>query len=87
MHSPLRSFGYATIVSENGLVELDTTTCGHCNSVTHIVPGKRPEDIGGYCPLCDKFLCPKCAGGPCVPFEKKLEAWEASYHARRSYGF
>jgi hypothetical protein len=30
-----------------------------------------------------RLICPKCLGSGCTPFEKKLEAEEASYNARR----
>lgn len=66
--------------------EVDTFTCCHCNSIVKVEPGARAEDCGGFCRMCMAPVCPKCADGPCVPFEKKLEAEEAAYRARRSYG-
>jgi hypothetical protein len=31
------------------------------------------------------MICPHCVNGPCIPFERKLEIWEARSIARRSY--
>ena len=78
--------GYATLTSENGVAECDTTTCAHCNAITHVRPGEKPEDIGGLCKVCMGLICPKCVGGACVPFLKRIEQEEARYEALRSYG-
>jgi hypothetical protein len=81
--------GYATIVDPDvgGVRECDTTTCGHCNAITHVKPKMRPEDMGGLCKACMKLICAKCVDhGTCDPFLKKLERAEARYHALRSYG-
>lgn len=79
--------GYAYIFDESGIrKERDTATCFHCNRVVHIRPKMDPADMGGLCKLCMKFICPKCVGFGCTPFEKKLEAWESRDRAIRSYG-
>ncbi len=83
----LKPQGYAVISDpEAGIREADTMTCAHCCRVTHIKPKMRPEDMGGFCRMCMKPVCAECADGNCVPFEKRLEAEEARYHALRSYG-
>lgn len=97
----LKPQGYATIVSPNsgeakldgfqcddvrtGTNEYDTTTCNHCNAVTHIKARMRPEDIGGLCKACMGLICPKCLDGPCVPFLKKIEAMEQRDYIRKQY--
>ena len=84
-----RPGGWASLTDrETGKVtgECDTTTCAHCNAITHVKAGCRPEDIGGLCKLCMGLICPKCVGGDCVPFLKKIEIWEERNHALRSYG-
>jgi hypothetical protein len=43
-------------------------------------------DSGGLCKVCMRFVCSRCVGHACDVIEKKLERWEASYHARKSYG-
>lgn len=79
--------GYAFLFDENGIMkEADTTTCGHCNKITHIKPMMDPADMGGLCKCCMRLICACCVGQPCDVIEKKLERAEASYHARRSYG-
>ena len=85
--SMLRPGGYAYLFDDRGtLKERDTFTCFHCNSVKHLKPFCSASDLGGHCRICDKDICAKCVGGPCIPFEKKLEIWEARDRARRSYG-
>jgi hypothetical protein len=79
--------GYACQFDPDGVTkECDTATCYHCNRVFHINPSTRPEDVGGYCRICEKIICGPCVDGPCHPFEKKLAAWEAKTRARHSYG-
>lgn len=82
----LKPQGYATLTSESGVAECDTTTCAHCNAITHVRAGQRPEDIGGLCKSCMGLICPRCVGGACDPFLKKLERWAARHEALRSYG-
>ena len=67
--------------------EVDTFTCCHCNRVIHVKPFAPMDDFGSMCRNCMKMTCPTCADGPCVPFEKKLEAAEKRDRALRSYGF
>ncbi|GAB5506690.1 MAG: hypothetical protein Rhirs2KO_18530 [Rhizobiaceae bacterium] len=68
--------------------ERDTFTCGHCNGIVVVGPRSDPADMGGRCYICDSLVCPRChAKGVCVPLEENLRRLEASYHARRSYGF
>jgi hypothetical protein len=69
-----------------GLVERDTYTCKHCNRVIHVKPLAPMDDFGSMCRNCMKMVCPTCADGPCVPFEKKLEQMEKREIALRSYG-
>lgn len=81
-----RPGGYAVITGPDATRECDTYSCRHCNAVTHVKAGARPEDIGGLCKTCMGLICPKCLGEPCVPLLKRIEQEEAAYHARRSYG-
>jgi hypothetical protein len=64
---------------ETGKVRLerDTFTCNHCNKITHVVPFCHPEDLGGFCRLCDKLICKDCSylmslGKPCTPMYERL---------------
>lgn len=80
--------GFQRVQVREGQNEFDTLTCGHCNRMIHVQARRRPEDIGGLCKQCMRPICPKCTDqGSCVPFEKKLEKWEARDRALRSYGF
>jgi len=80
--------GYATII-EPGMAtqELDTMSCAHCNAITHIKAGERPEDMGGLCKCCMGLICSKCVEKPCTPLLKSIEAEEARAEVLRSYGF
>jgi len=81
--------GYAVLYNENGVhKEADTFTCHHCCTVQHVAPKCDPADLGGLCKSCMKLICPRCANkGTCEPWEEQMRRAEASYHARRSYGF
>ena len=95
--------GYAVIISPDpgtanfdrhrneqlpaGTFEADTFTCCHCNRVIHVKPRAPMDEFGSMCRNCMKMVCPRCADGPCVPFEKKIEAEERRGRALRSYGF
>lgn len=69
-------------------IESDTFTCQHCGKVVFVKPMCDPADAGGLCKTCNSLICPQCvARGVCDPLEEKLKREEASYHARRSYGF
>lgn len=75
--------GYAQIIAPDGATrEFDTTTCAHCNRVTHIPAKARPEDIGGLCKVCMGLICPACVGQACVPFLDRLEQMEAKARFR-----
>ncbi|TAL13944.1 hypothetical protein EPN95_04625 [Patescibacteria group bacterium] len=66
-----------TIVGPRRNMEADTATCVHCNRAWMTrsnVKGKG--DPGGWCMVCMKMICPKCAGKPCMPFLKKLDLYE-----------
>jgi hypothetical protein len=70
-----------------GTYETDTFTCCHCNRVIHVKPRTPMDEFGSMCRNCMKMVCPKCAAGACVPFEKKLEQMEHRDRMLRSYGF
>lgn len=82
----LRSGGYAIAQNIDGSVsEADSFTCAHCNSVTLVHAGQRAADLGGFCRLCSKLICSRCAGGDCIPFEKKLQKLEERARQQREY--
>lgn len=82
----MKAQGYAVVTNADGSkTESDTCTCRHCNTVFAVGPKQRPEDIGGLCTVCMGLVCPKCVGQGCDEIQRKLDRWEASYHARRSY--
>jgi len=76
-----RRAGYATIVGHGFRIkEFDTATCVHCNHVW-VVRSNNPDlnaDLGGWCTLCSKGICPDCIGKECFPFERKLDMYERS---------
>lgn len=55
-------------------LEMDSITCAHCNTVVFV---KIDLSNAGFCIKCMDHLCVTCADkGVCIPFEKRLEAFE-----------
>ena len=78
--------GYGVITSPNGITEMDTCTCKHCNKVWIVRDSKsKKQDLGGWCRTCQAMICSKCAGKPCKPFEKKLDEYEAKMKFVREF--
>lgn len=82
-----RPGGQLIITSEFSCVEIDTFTCGHCNTIHPVRPKEKPEDVGGLCYVCWALVCPNCVGGGCDPLEEKLKRAEMRAVTLRSYGF
>ena len=58
-------------------IERDTVTCFHCNDAYYVQPFQSGADAGGFCRICMKLICGRCADlGICHPFELKLQAME-----------
>ncbi len=76
--------GYGFSFDPGGIrQEADTFTCAHCNRIVIVRPKCDPADLGGFCRLCTKMICPSCVDiGSCDPFEKKLERKEKEYRLR-----
>jgi hypothetical protein len=56
----------------------DTTVCSHCQFITFVKPFQDPSEVGGFCRMCMKHICARCAAlGTCDPFEKKLLRMES----------
>jgi cytidine deaminase len=86
-----RSRGYARIFdpARPRAVEMDTTTCAHCNGIVHMhdANGKALSGVLVHCHQCDSNICVPCAEcARCSPFEKKLEQFEASARLRAQIG-
>lgn len=83
----LKPNGYAFIVDPDSpqITEYDTLACAHCGGHWHIIKGTPVDQTGGFCRMCYKPVCPKCAGGDCRPFEKWLEAEEKKDYIKRQY--
>ncbi len=63
--------------------ESDTFTCFHCGKIVIVKPKCDPAELGGFCRLCTKMICPSCVDkGSCDPFEKKLDREEKAYRKR-----
>jgi hypothetical protein len=65
--------------------ECDTSTCKHCSRITYLKPPENAQVLSrgpARCHACMGELCEECyaqlaQGSGCVPFEKKLEAFES----------
>lgn len=74
--SVLKPHGHVTIVTAEGsCIERDTLRCVHCQHTWVVQPGSGKRR--GFCTQCAGPTCgaPQCCD--CVPFEKKLELYEA----------
>lgn len=69
-----RQYGVGIITDPDApVVEMNTITCCHCQTVVHLHgPGFKPEHVG-FCTMCNK---PRCGAADCAekctPFELKL---------------
>jgi len=79
-----RSQGYLYSFDLGGIrQEADSFTCNHCGRIVIVKPKCNPDDLGGFCRLCTKMICPKCVDiGSCDPFEKKLDRYEKANRLR-----
>jgi len=81
--------GYSIVTGPGpGAGECDTFTCAHCNSVRFVQPMTPADQMPDICHLCgDKtrpsFICERCRGKGCDPFEEKLKRWETRDRFRR----
>ncbi len=81
----MRSFSYIQIIggprvggfTDPGMAalqacgEADTYTCGHCQRIVIMAPGKQTD---GLCRVCNRLVCKHCVkDGQCRPFEEEIE--------------
>ena len=69
-----RQDGYLLITGPEGTTERDGLQCCHCNAHYVVRPGSGKAR--GWCLMCSAPTCGKPGCVPCIPFEKKLEAFE-----------
>lgn len=81
-----REGGYAYTKDAEGRIreEMSTVTCVHTNSVIHVPPGKKFDEVSGWCVICDGPIRLSEVGKPCDVFEKKLERAESRQRFRQS---
>lgn len=78
--------GEFTITGPLGVTKGDTFTCQHCGKKVDVHPGKKLDDLGGYCRHCwnsknplSGLICSNCVdalaknGGVCFPFQKLIQ--------------
>ncbi len=57
--------------------EHDFVQCGHCGRHDIVKPKQDPNELGGFCRMCMKHICPDCVRyDRCFPFERSLEVRE-----------
>ena len=66
----------------SGIREVHSSKCNHCQRLTEFDSLKRMMDHVEICRGCMKLICLKCAGKPCVPFEKRAEIMEREARLR-----
>jgi hypothetical protein len=67
---------------EGAQVEVETSTCAHCQHLTDIPSRRKMMDYVDVCRVCDKLVCLACAGGPCTPHMRKIEQMERDYYRK-----
>lgn len=65
------------------VTEVETSTCAHCQKITDIPSRRRMTDVIDICRACMRLICADCAGKPCTPIMRKIEAMEERYYRRR----
>lgn len=76
-HSVIRPHG-TIIITDPDLpheVQRDTLQCCHCQAIWIVSPGSGRRR--GFCTKCNQVTCGAGTCGHCLPFEKKLELYEA----------
>jgi hypothetical protein len=81
-----RAQGWLIVTNTDGSTdEADTFTCAHCQKIVPCRAKQSPYELGGFCRLCDRLICSKCAGRDCAPFMRQIEAAEEREYRRRQY--
>lgn len=70
----LRQDGYLVVSGPDGTTEHDSLQCRHCGGHFLVVPGSGKRR--GWCLMCSGPTCGKEGCVQCMPFEKRLEAFE-----------
>jgi hypothetical protein len=72
-------------------VEIATSKCAHCQHLTDIPSRRKMTDHVDICRQCNALICLGCAGKPCTPWQKQIEAQEREFYRqqqfRKSLGF
>lgn len=71
-----------------GTGEWDMYSCAHCNAKRVVKPMCPPSEMPDQCHLCSTphnpaFICEKCRGKGCTPFERQLDQMEKADRKRR----
>lgn len=80
----LKPGGVGQYFGPEGQVEIETSTCAHCNRITDIPNRRKMHEQVDICRSCMKLICLECADKPCTPFMKRVEeAEERGYRLRQ----
>lgn len=76
-HSNPKPHGTIIITDPDAPQEIhrDTLQCCHCQRIWVVEPGSGKQR--GFCLKCNQVTCGSKECGECVPFEKKIELYEA----------
>ncbi len=78
--------GISQFWSPEGLVEVHTSTCAHCQHITDIPSKRKMFEYVDICRQCMKLICLHCADKPCTPWIKQVEEAEEREYRRRQMG-
>jgi hypothetical protein len=75
-HTVLRPHGIVIATDGEGrTIEADCLQCCHCQAVWQVQPGSGRKR--GFCQKCGQVTCGAAGCLECVPFEKRLDLYEA----------
>ena len=80
MAARIRPGGVGVEFTCDGAVEVETSTCAHCQKITDIPNRRKMHEVVDICRHCMRLICLECYGKPCLPWVKKLDqSMEANY--------
>lgn len=83
MSARIKPGGVGLAFGPDAVVEVETSTCAHCQRITDIPSRRQMQNVVDVCRNCMRLICDECAGKPCTPIMKKIEAMEEAYYRRR----
>jgi hypothetical protein len=82
---PQRPGSVGIYTCDDGTFEVPTSKCAHCPKLTEIPNQRRIAEFVDVCRMCNALICLECAGKPCAPHMRNIEAAERAAYARSQF--